>query len=672
MKKNAVYSGRAVVLIRITLTVALLSAGAIFLVSSFARTRDTGRQQLAQPNTSPTPKPHPTGYYYLLATPNDPAEITSSASNPNLDGWRVRLSWKDIQPDDADDFEWQKVDDLIAAAGSKGIGISISAGIVCPDWVYTSVPQVYKYTLDPSTGTVNDDVAGPPPYSEPLPWDQNFQQKWETFVTAFGAKYDGNPAVRYVLVTGFMQLVNATLIANIDGSDTFVDGKSSGTYSYYSATANFVGSGPNSDVGRVLSSPTTRPNSLISSVTDARNVILDKLTDFGDPGNITNQTFYIYGRHPGMGDDYQVNQLAKNGSPQGGPGYWIGYSDIDPETGNGGYASTAAYLDAAPMIADYFFAAFPRTPVVLSPAAPFPLTNPYSQDANFTVRDYVRDHTNGGTCYTNLQAIIPPYPARMEVGYAKIQQAIHPSNQTDQLYASPTPSPTVPPPPQPLIDLLESGYSKGDQALELYGYDLLSTDSCVVSILTGERAKLIGANPVPVQLNSVVSKKIHGGAGTYNINLPMSGTAGIECRNGGTSGDYQIVFTFSNNLTNVCKAIANCGTVSSSSIGPNANQYTVSLTGQNSCNQSYNFITLTNVDDSAGHHSDVVLGPQWGLLIGDVNADRAVNSTDANHVQSHGGPVTPSNFRDDVTVDGTVNNADKSLVQSKFGTSLPP
>ena len=163
---------------------------------------------------------------------------------------------------------------------------------------------------------------------------------------------------------------------------------------------------------------------------------------------------------------------------------------------------------------------------------------------------------------------------------------------------------------------------------------------------------------------------VHGGVDTYDVDL-MSGIA-VECRSGGVSGDYQIIFTFSNDLTSVDSAAVACGSVSSSALGPNPNQYTVNLTGQNSCNANYNTITLTNVNDSMGNHSDMLLSPQWGLLIGDTNGDGTVNSADVGQIKSQAGnPVTISNFREDVNVDETLNSADVGLVKSKSGTSLP-
>ena len=50
----------------------------------------------------------------------------------------------------------------------------------------------------------------------------------------------------------------------------------------------------------------------------------------------------------------------------------------------------------------------------------------------------------------------------------------------------------------------------------------------------------------PLQLTTAVSRKTHGGAGTFDIPLPLSGEPGVECRSSG--GNHTLVFTFSNNV----------------------------------------------------------------------------------------------------------------------------
>ena len=169
---------------------------------------------------------------------------------------------------------------------------------------------------------------------------------------------------------------------------------------------------------------------------------------------------------------------------------------------------------------------------------------------------------------------------------------------------------------------------------------------------------------------SVVSRKTHGSAGAFDIDLPLTGPPGTECRTGGAGGNHMLVFTFPNN-TSVASATVTSGTgrVSSSALGPNQNQYTVNLTGVT--NAQYLTVTLNGVLDSTGR-SGTVVGPKMGILIGDTTADGFVNSADIAQTKSKSGtPVGASNFRQDVTVDANLNSADIALVKSKSGTALP-
>jgi hypothetical protein len=177
--------------------------------------------------------------------------------------------------------------------------------------------------------------------------------------------------------------------------------------------------------------------------------------------------------------------------------------------------------------------------------------------------------------------------------------------------------------------------------------------------------------PQLAAVNPIVSRMTHGSAGTFDINLPVTGTRGVECRSGGANGNYTLVFTFANNLVSVESAGSTNGgpaTVTSSAIGPNPNQYTVNFTGVP--NAQYLQVTLVNAKDTTGAIGNV--SATMGVLVGDTTANGAVNSSDIAQTQSQSGQaVTSSNFREDVTVNGAINSSDIALVQSKSGTGLP-
>jgi hypothetical protein len=180
-----------------------------------------------------------------------------------------------------------------------------------------------------------------------------------------------------------------------------------------------------------------------------------------------------------------------------------------------------------------------------------------------------------------------------------------------------------------------------------------------------------GTTPIPVQLNAVVSRMAHGSAGTFDINLPVTGSQGIECRSGGPNGNYTLIFTFANTLTGVGSARVSTGTgqVSSAQIGSDAHQYVVNLTGVT--NAQHIFVTLRGVTDSAGNYSDAVSAPM-GVLLGDVNASGRVDAADVSSVRQQTlQAIDVSNFRNDVNASGRIDAADVSIARQQTLTSLP-
>jgi hypothetical protein len=173
---------------------------------------------------------------------------------------------------------------------------------------------------------------------------------------------------------------------------------------------------------------------------------------------------------------------------------------------------------------------------------------------------------------------------------------------------------------------------------------------------------------------TAISRKTHGAAGNFDINLPFSGAVGIECRNvgalpGGATGDYQLVVTFAEPVTlSSASVTSGTGTVPAGGASASGNQITVNLTGV--ANAQYITVSLNDVADS--QNDTVTVSSIMAVLIGDTNADGFVNSADITQTKSKSGTaLTSSNFREDLNVDGLINSADITLVKSKSGTALP-
>jgi sugar lactone lactonase YvrE len=175
-----------------------------------------------------------------------------------------------------------------------------------------------------------------------------------------------------------------------------------------------------------------------------------------------------------------------------------------------------------------------------------------------------------------------------------------------------------------------------------------------------------------VPVAGVVSRKVHGNAGTRDVNLPLAGPHAIECRSGGASNEYTVVFRFANPLTSVASAsvTSGAGSVATANIDSNdAHDYIVNLTGVTNAQKLT--VSLTDVTDSLGNFSASV-PISFGVLLGDTTGDGVVNSTDIAQTKSQSGTnVTNANFREDVTAEGSLNSTDIALVKSKSGTGLP-
>jgi uncharacterized repeat protein (TIGR01451 family) len=182
---------------------------------------------------------------------------------------------------------------------------------------------------------------------------------------------------------------------------------------------------------------------------------------------------------------------------------------------------------------------------------------------------------------------------------------------------------------------------------------------------TGPTAKITVTGSSSLALVSAASVKRG-----FAINLPLAGPSGVEDRSPKPHMRFVIAMTFNNAISSIGEASTTCGDVEKTSIS--GDTVTVHLINvPHSCNGSDVTVAVDNVIDDMGNTLDSA-SVTMGLLLGDVNGDRVVDSTDLAIIRADRGQQTgDSNYRADVTNDGVVNSADVQLAEKQLGTSLP-
>jgi hypothetical protein len=154
---------------------------------------------------------------------------------------------------------------------------------------------------------------------------------------------------------------------------------------------------------------------------------------------------------------------------------------------------------------------------------------------------------------------------------------------------------------------------------------------------------------------------------SFGINLPLTGSPGIECRTGGASGNHQVIATFAVPVTFTSVAVTSGTGSVTSATGSGTTAVTVNLTGV--ANAQKIIVTLFGVSDGTNSGN---LDIPMGVLLGDTSGNATVNSSDVSQTKIKSGQaVDVTNFRTDVTVSNSINGTDVSSVKARVGTALP-
>ena len=185
------------------------------------------------------------------------------------------------------------------------------------------------------------------------------------------------------------------------------------------------------------------------------------------------------------------------------------------------------------------------------------------------------------------------------------------------------------------------------------------------------------ANLIPIttgpQLLSAVSRKVHGGAGTFDVAMGVAPATGeVESRAGGPS---RIVITFDADVLatdgtlnagdEIIVTTTPPGAINLSNLNITGPVLSFDVTGvpDRSCVS----VSLTGLaEDVGGSPGDPVsnLILRQRALTGDASNSGRITSADVNLAKSLAGATTPGTFRADLNADGVVNATDAGLIRA--------
>jgi sugar lactone lactonase YvrE len=190
---------------------------------------------------------------------------------------------------------------------------------------------------------------------------------------------------------------------------------------------------------------------------------------------------------------------------------------------------------------------------------------------------------------------------------------------------------------------------------------LFIADSLNNSIRRGQLA--------PLSFTRALSRKIHTGNRTLDVDLALTGTPTVEPRTGGLAGNHTLVVDFSTNMSQAEATIVGGSAGLSAPASASGTAIVVNLAS--AADAQIVEIAISNATDSLGR----TLPPfsvRLGLLLGDVNNDGSVNAGDALVARNRSGQqANTANLRSDLNLDGVTNSGDALIVRSRSGSTLP-
>jgi hypothetical protein len=124
--------------------------------------------------------------------------------NPKVNGISATIPWKMVEPGEGE-FDWSAVDNLLSSCekNQKYLILRISTSGVSENSENNEpITDTPKWVFDTGVKSITYIGANNKEYKMPIYWDDNYMAQWSNFIRQFGSRYDKNPYIHSIGITG--------------------------------------------------------------------------------------------------------------------------------------------------------------------------------------------------------------------------------------------------------------------------------------------------------------------------------------------------------------------------------------------------------------------------------------------------------------------------------------
>jgi hypothetical protein len=131
----------------------------------------------------------------------DDEKLKALLADPRVNGLSAMIAWQQLEPVE-DQYQWQSVDHLLQLCADAKKSLILRISTCGLDSAPDTISDTPKWVFDAGAKSLPYTGSDAKEHQMPIYWDPVYTAKWSNFVNAMGQKYDKNPAIHSIGITG--------------------------------------------------------------------------------------------------------------------------------------------------------------------------------------------------------------------------------------------------------------------------------------------------------------------------------------------------------------------------------------------------------------------------------------------------------------------------------------